>query len=91
MKDWVTFGVYLGYDKNILKLAKDKRVHNPFWQILRNWTETVEYLNVDPFKILYNALSKVNNSLKRDLLGLIVRKINEFNIISVKGIVTYLP
>ncbi|XP_071121311.1 uncharacterized protein [Mytilus edulis] len=72
-KDWDTFGVYIGYDKKNLKLAKEKRVKNPFWQILRNWTETVEYMEVDPLKILYQALSKVNKSLKRDLMELIVR------------------
>lgn len=86
-KDWVTFGVYIGYDKNTLKLPKDKRVNNPVWQILRNWTETVEYLDVDPLKILYKALSKVNKSLQRDLLKLILHEsdIHEFNKYMIKG------
>lgn len=86
-KDWDTFGVYIGYDKNILKLAKEKRVKNPFWQILRNWTEKVEYMEVDPLKILYQALSKVNKSLKRDLMELIVRDTHLISIQRIKGIV----
>lgn len=84
-KEWDTFGVYIGYDKNILKLAKEKRVKNPFWQILRNWTETVEHMDVDPLKILYQALSKVNKTLKRDLMELIVRNIHVISIQMIKG------
>lgn len=33
-KDWVAFGVYIGYNKNTLKLARDQRRINSFWQVL---------------------------------------------------------
>lgn len=79
---WVAFGVYIGYNKDTLKLARDQRLINPFWQVLRYWTETVEKCCgwTDHLKILYKGLSKVNKSLKRDLLEWIVRDSQKFNI-----------
>lgn len=81
-KDWVAFGVYIGYNKDTLKLARYQRLINPFWQVLRHWTETVEEycFYADHLKILYKGLSKVNKSLKRDLLEWIVRDSQKFNI-----------
>ncbi|VDI47317.1 Hypothetical predicted protein [Mytilus galloprovincialis] len=81
-KDWVAFSVYIGYSKDILKLARDQRLINPFWQVLRFWTETVQVTRtyVDPLKILYKGLSKTNNSLKRDMLEWIVQNSKEFTI-----------
>lgn len=81
-KHWVAFGVYIGYNKDTLKLARDQRVINPFLQVLRYWTETAEITNhyADTLKILYKGLSKVNKSLKRDLLEWIVRNSQKCNI-----------
>lgn len=79
-KDWVAFCVKIGFNKNTVTLAKNKRVINPLWQILRFWTETVETSRADPSKILYKGLSKVNKSLKRDLLEWIVRDSEKNNI-----------
>lgn len=81
-KHWVAFGVYIGYNKDTLKLARDQRVINPFLQVLRYWTETAEKTNhyADTLKILYKGLSKVNKSLKRDLLVWIVRNSQKCNI-----------
>lgn len=71
-KDWVTFCVKIGYNKNTLKIPKNGSVVNPFWQILRYWTEAVERSDEDPLKILYKSLSKVNKSLQSDMLEWIV-------------------
>lgn len=79
-KDWVAFCVKIGFNKNTLTLAKNKRVINPLWQILRYWTETVETSRADPSKILYKGLSKVNKSLKKDLLKWIERDLEKYNI-----------
>ncbi|XP_063411013.1 uncharacterized protein LOC134693963 [Mytilus trossulus] len=83
-KDWVAFCVKIGFNKNTLSLAKHKIVVNPFWQILRYWTEKIEKSSADPSKILYKSLSKVNKSLKRDLLEWIVRDTEKYNIQEIK-------
>ncbi|XP_076115645.1 uncharacterized protein LOC143083262 [Mytilus galloprovincialis] len=85
-KDWVAFGVFIGYNKDTLKLARYQRLINPIWQVLRHWTETIAeyYIYTDHIKILYKGLSKVNKSLKRDLLEWIVRDSQKFNIQEIK-------
>lgn len=83
-KDWETFGVHIGYEKNTLKDKKFKMVKNPFWQILRYWVEVIENLHIDPTKILYKGLRKVSKRLKRDLLKWLMRDLEK---ISIKGIV----
>ncbi|CAC5366954.1 unnamed protein product [Mytilus coruscus] len=59
-------------------------VKNPFWQILRHWVEAIEYLHIDPSKILYKGLRKVNKILKRDLLKWMMRDSQKINIKEVK-------
>lgn len=76
----MAFCVKIGFKKNTLSLAKHKIVVNPFWQILRYWTETIENSSADPSKILYKSLSKVNKNLKRDLLEWIERDTEKYNI-----------
>lgn len=84
-KNWEAFCLKIGYNKNTLKLPKKRRVINPFWQILRYWTETVETSVADPSTILYKGLSKVNKSLKGDLLEWIVHD----SVKSIRGGIVY--
>ncbi|CAG2236534.1 unnamed protein product [Mytilus edulis] len=83
-KDWEAFCVKIGFNKNTLSLAKHKIVVNPFWQILRYWTETIEKSSADPSRYFTKSLSKVNKSLKRDLLEWIVRDTEKYNIQEIK-------
>lgn len=68
-------------------------VKNPASQILRYWIEKVEFhhsysseeqcnelYQLNPLKILYKGLSKVNKSLGKDLLKWILKESEEIDI-----------
>ncbi|CAC5416398.1 RHOB [Mytilus coruscus] len=71
----VAAGMAFKYGKN--NIPYRLKIH-----VLEN--ETVERSRADPSKILYKGLSKVNKSLKRDLLEWIVRDSEKVNIKEIK-------
>ncbi|XP_076080106.1 uncharacterized protein LOC143050885 [Mytilus galloprovincialis] len=78
MRDWKVLGNALGYDPKTLRMPSQCDFKNPYWQMLKFWTEQSEDLHIVSMPLMYRSLINIKQkSIAKYLLTSILENNKE--------------